>query len=91
MEFFMNKLLTITATTVLALTAGMAFARDAEPREDQPRPQYCKALHAYLKKYDAKREMPWFENLEKLYKQRCKKDGDEGHEGHEGHGDDGRE
>ena len=83
----MNKLMTITAAVVLALTAGTAFARDAEPSEDQPRPKYCKAVHAYLKKYDAKRETVWFENLEKLYNQRCKEDGDEGHGG----GDDRRD
>jgi hypothetical protein len=86
LEYMMSKLVSITITTILALTAGAAFARDPEPKDEGDRPAYCHSLKAYLKKYDSAREMAWFENLEKLYKQRCQKEDGEG----EGHGDDGR-
>jgi len=52
MEYLMNKLLTITAATALALAAGVASAEPYEgfpPLKDR---DFCKDMNAFMKFYE---------------------------------------
>ena len=81
----MNKLLTITAAAIAALSAGAAFAQPVQPAKLTPISvkQFCARWEAYLDRFG---ETAYFEkNIEKTYTRLCKE-----HEGHEG-GDDRRD
>jgi hypothetical protein len=91
----MNKLLGITAATLLALTAGVSFADDGKRDNDERwehmgKQRFCHYAEEYLERYG---DTPYFEKfIEKKYKRLCRRhegEGDErgerGERGHEEH------